>query len=82
MDFYRQTIRRVPPLIEVPEELRDRDVEVIILPLENGSSGKKDSTVDSFGYPVGFFEETAGSLANDPIERAPQGDLEVREELN
>jgi hypothetical protein len=26
-----------------------------------------------------FFEKTAGCLADDPIERAPQGDYEIRE---
>jgi len=33
------------------------------------------------GWPLGFFERTAGSLADDPIERGPQGDFEVREPL-
>jgi hypothetical protein len=28
------------------------------------------------GWPPGFFERTAGSLADDPIERPPQGDFE------
>ncbi len=27
------------------------------------------------GYPVGYFAETAGALADEPFERAPQGDL-------
>jgi hypothetical protein len=27
------------------------------------------------------FEKTAGCLADDPIERAPQGDYEIREVL-
>lgn len=28
-----------------------------------------------------FIEETAGSLANDPIERGDQGTLEIRDEI-
>jgi hypothetical protein len=33
------------------------------------------------GWPPGFFERTYGSLADDPIERPPQGDYEVRDEI-
>ena len=33
-------------------------------------------------WPADFFEKTAGCLADDPIERAPQGDYEIREVLN
>ncbi|MEP7293687.1 MAG: hypothetical protein ABI835_18005 [Chloroflexota bacterium] len=33
------------------------------------------------GWPPGFFERTAGSLAHDPIERPPQGEYEVRDEI-
>jgi hypothetical protein len=32
-------------------------------------------------WPPGFFDRTAGSLAHDPIERPPQGDYEVRDEI-
>ena len=39
-------------------------------PIANGDSGEA------------FFEATAGSLADDPIERAPQGEFELREEIN
>lgn len=33
------------------------------------------------GWPHGFFERTAGSLAHDPIERPPQGEYEARDEI-
>ncbi len=33
------------------------------------------------GWPPGFFERTAGSLAGDPIERPPQGEYEERDEI-
>ena len=33
------------------------------------------------GQPPGFFERTYGSLADDPIERPPQGDYEIRDEI-
>ncbi|MBI1259795.1 MAG: hypothetical protein GC204_20195 [Chloroflexi bacterium] len=38
-------------------------------------------TPEARGWPPGFFERTAGSLADDPIERPPQGDYEVRDEI-
>ncbi|MAS35694.1 MAG: hypothetical protein CL610_16915 [Anaerolineaceae bacterium] len=30
------------------------------------------AAVDDLGWPVGFFEETYGSLADDPIELGPE----------
>lgn len=32
------------------------------------------------GWPEGYFEETAGSFADEPLERAPQGELPQREQ--
>lgn len=32
------------------------------------------------GWPEGYFEETAGSFADEPLERAPQGELPERDE--
>lgn len=81
MNFYRETIKNVPSVISIPKELRNRNVEIIILPLDEEIGNGDVVEVDKNGYPIGFFEETAGSLANDPIERAPQGEYEIREEI-
>jgi hypothetical protein len=81
MNFYRQTIRNLPRVFRVPDEFQNRDVEVIILPLEENGSSAKEVERDEMGYPVGFFEATAGSLTDDPIERAPQGEIDIREEI-
>ncbi len=82
MNFYRETIKNLPPVIHVPDEFRNRDVELIILPLEpNGNGNSDDVERDEMGYPIGFFEQTAGALADDPIERAPQGEFDIREEI-
>ena len=81
MNFYRETIKNVPSVISIPKELRNRDVEIIILPLDEETENGNAVGVDKNGYPIGFFEETAGSLADDPIERAPQGEYETREEI-
>lgn len=78
MNFYRQTIKNLPPVFRVPDEFQNRDVEVIILPLEeNGNSAKDDVERDEMGYPIGFFEATAGSIPDFP-EREPQPPFETR----
>ncbi|MEQ1605135.1 MAG: hypothetical protein ABL999_09720 [Pyrinomonadaceae bacterium] len=82
MNFYRQTIKNLPPIFEVPDEFQNRDVEVILLPLDRNGHGEAVAIErDAMGYPIGFFEQTAGALADDPIERPPQGEFEVREEI-
>jgi hypothetical protein len=45
----------------------------------NGSEGAE--ALDANGWPVGFFEETFGSLAADPLQRLPQDSPETREEI-
>ena len=54
-------------------ELAGRRLRVVILPEE---------TVDPKGWPKGFFEETFGSVADDPIERLPQGKYDRREPIS
>lgn len=81
MDFYRETIKKGRSSVQIPQELRNYDVEIIILPLDKKKDDGEMIETDANGYPIGFFAETAGSLADDPIERAPQGDFEEREEL-
>jgi hypothetical protein len=31
------------------------------------------------GWPPGYFEETAGAFAGEPLERPPQGEAQARE---
>ncbi len=81
MNFYRQTIKDAPSAISIPKQFRNRDVEIIILPLDEDAENGDEAEVDKNGYPIGFFEETAGSLADDPIERAAQGEFETRGEI-
>ena len=61
--------------LEVPVNVKDTDLEVVIIMYST------ETRVDELGWPVGFFEETFGSLADDPIERPPQGEYEVRDEM-
>ena len=79
MDYYKETIKNAPRLIEVPQELRHEDIDVIFFRRHEKNGSRNEVEVDANGYPIGFFERTAGALADDPIERAPQGEYEIRE---
>lgn len=80
MNFYRETIKNAPSFISIPKELRNRDVEIIILPLDRKSESGETVERDENGYPIGFFEETAGSLPDFP-DREPQPVQPEREEI-
>jgi hypothetical protein len=62
--------------LELPVDATNRDLEVVVVvqPTET-------EAVDELGWPKGFFEETYGSLADDPIERGDQGIIVVREPI-
>ena len=80
MNFYRETIKNVPSVISIPKELRNRDVEIIILPLDEELENSRAVGVDKNGYPIGFFERTFGSLPDFP-DREPQPIQPDREEI-
>jgi hypothetical protein len=80
MTYFRQVYEEIPATIPVPLALRHRRVEVIILPLDDPTVNGKQEEVDANGWPIGFFEETFGSIPDFP-EREPQGEYESREEL-
>ncbi|MEP6925275.1 MAG: hypothetical protein ABI954_12485 [Pyrinomonadaceae bacterium] len=80
MDFYRETIKNAPSFISVPKELRNRDVEIIILPLDGELKNDDAVETDANGYPIGFFEKTFGSLP-DFTDREPQPPYDTREEI-
>jgi hypothetical protein len=50
--------------LELPLEVSDVDLEVLVVVQRK----------EKRGWPVGYFERTAGSLADDPIERPSQGE--------
>jgi hypothetical protein len=56
--------------IEVPIGLANVDLELVVVyqPVKSG-------------WAEGYFERTYGSFADEPLERAPQGEYEEREEL-
>ena len=66
-------------MIQVPVEFQNHDFEVIFLQLDEKENGETIET-DANGYPIGFFEETAGSLPDFP-DREPQPPYDIREEI-
>ncbi len=80
MQPIRQIIDDTPASIPVPRELQHRRVEIIFWPLDEAAS-TVDVERDANGWPVGFFEATAGAWEGEPLQRAPQGEYEKRLEL-
>ena len=83
MQAIRQIYQNTPSIIHIniPEELQNHPVEVIIIALD--SYVNKDIEIketDSNGWPIGFFERTFGSIP-DLAERESQGEYEERESL-
>ncbi len=63
--------------IQVPEALRNKELEVLVVLQPVALSIENDvEELDELGWPIRFIEETYGSLADDPIERLPQDELE------
>jgi hypothetical protein len=65
--------------LQIPVELKDVDVEVVVVVQQ--INGHLVADTEALGWPPGFFEETYGSFKDEPLERPPQGDFEIREEL-
>ncbi|MCC5669206.1 hypothetical protein LC653_36535 [Nostoc sp. CHAB 5784] len=66
--------------LSIPTGITDKEIEVTVIyqQLEPSAPPK---TPEELGWPAGFFEQTAGSLADDPIQRYPQGEYDTRERL-
>lgn len=49
--------------LEVPTNLPESEIEIVLVmqPIETAA-------VDAMGYPIGYFEETYGSFADEPLE--------------
>lgn len=62
--------------LEIPTQIADHDIEIVLV-----MQPIYDEPVDAMGYPIGYFEETYGSLAHDPIERNQPFYPDVRDEI-
>ena len=67
--------------VEVPTPLRETNVDVMLVLQPILASPAAAPTPEELGWPPGFFEATFGLLKDDPIERGPQGEYEVREPM-
>ena len=63
--------------LDIPLGMKDKEVEVMVI----YQSIETTQSPSDLEYPPGFFEQTAGCLADDPIQRYPQGEFEEREPL-
>ena len=68
-------------IIPVPDTLLSQDLEVLVVMQPVILVPEQEEKMDEDGWPIGFFEATYGSLADDPIERLPQRELEIREAI-
>jgi hypothetical protein len=63
--------------LEVPLDVADADLEVVVIVQPRDGASRRGRA-----WPPGYFEQTSGALADDPIVRAPQGEYEQREPLS
>ena len=81
MNYYRQIYTKAPRVLEVPPELQDRPVEIIILTLDEDAIEPQAIERDELGWPVDFFTATAGQWTGDPLVREQPTDYETRLDL-
>ena len=62
--------------LEIPTNISDQDIEVVLVLQAVGAD-----PVDEMGYPIGYFDETYGMFADDPIKRNQPSYLDVRDEI-
>jgi hypothetical protein len=62
--------------LEIPTDKADRDIEIVLV-----MQAIEDEAVDEMEYPIGYFDETYDSLADDPIERNQPPYPDVRDEI-
>lgn len=62
--------------LEIPTDKIDQEIEIVLVmqPVDN-------EPVDEMGYPLGYFEETYGMFADDPIERNQPPFPDVRDDI-
>jgi len=58
--------------LDLPTDYANQDVELVLV-IQAKTEQKQ--------WPSGFFEETYGCLADDPIERGEQGKCDVRDSI-
>jgi hypothetical protein len=62
------------------EEINKQPEPILVEVQQFLNSLVKETKANSNGWPKGYFEQTAGSFANEPLERPPQLPFEKRED--
>jgi hypothetical protein len=73
---------------ELVKEIKQRSLQERLALLEEVAHSLREEitptekpTPEELGWPPGFFEQTYGMFKDDPLERLPAGNYEVREEI-
>jgi hypothetical protein len=74
MDYFRQTIvsNKLSGIFELPPVLRNRQVEVIILPVENDVEKKPN-----YALKLGFLKDKVPPLPDSFFEPLPEEELQA-----
>ncbi|MDM8566859.1 hypothetical protein QUF74_14550 [Candidatus Halobeggiatoa sp. HSG11] len=75
-----EEVRMQEDILDIEAIEKDSDDYLILQQSKKENNQKYDIIMDKSTkeWPADFFEKTAGCLADEPIERASQGDYEVR----
>ncbi len=66
--------------VQLPKEVGNLELEIILV-YQSVELEKTAKTPEELGWPPGFFERTAGCLAEENLVRYPQGEYENREPI-
>ena len=66
--------------LDIPVEIIDAEVEIMVI-YQRLQPPAQPNTPEELGYPPGFFEQTYGSCADDPIVIDSEGEFEEREKI-
>ena len=76
MDVVRQIYESLPETLDMPDSLKNRPVEVILLPLDEAPD-----TLDKRRKKRKSAYEFLGAWKGEPLSRPEQGEYEIREPL-
>jgi hypothetical protein len=76
VEAIRKVYEKLPKVVRMPDVLKDRRVEVILLPLDEAPKAK--SMISRAQNPI---DEFLGAWKGEPLHRPEQGEYERREPL-
>jgi hypothetical protein len=62
--------------LEIPTNKAEQDIEIVVVMQTSDNEPR-----DNMGYPLGYFEETYGMFADDPIVRNQPSQSDIRDEI-